>query len=100
MTARETTLNGESILSIEAATPSGADLELRSARRGQINVSLSRSNQVEVFVSNVHASKVMVGRLSDVVHCLFVGPASIDITPAASADVDAWLGRLAQAISA
>lgn len=100
MTSRETTLAGSNILSIPAGTPNGADLELRTERRGQINASLSRNNQVDVYLNSVHASRVMVGRVTDQVHTLFIGPASIDITPAAAAAIDAWLGRQIQAISA
>jgi hypothetical protein len=100
MTARESTLNSQSILSISDATPSGADIELRSARRGQINANLSRNNQVELYINSVHASQVMVGRITDGLHCVFIGPASIDITPTASVAIDAWLGQQLKAISA
>lgn len=100
MTARETTLAGSDILSIGSATPSGADLELRTARRGQINASLSRNNQVELYVNSIHASQVMVGRITDALHCLFIGPVSIDITPTAAAAIDAWLGKQLKAATA
>ena len=53
MSARESTLNGQSILSITAATPSGTDLELRTSRRRQINASLGHNNQVEVYINSV-----------------------------------------------
>jgi len=100
MTARESTLAGQSILSIAAATSSGTDLELRTERRQQINASLSRNNQVELYINSVHASQVMVGRITDGLHAVFVGPVSIDITPAAASAIDAWLGRQLQAIRA
>lgn len=97
MNARETTLNNQHILTIEAATPSGADLELRTERRRQINASLSRNNQVELYINSVDASKVMTGRITDGLHALFIGPVSIDITPEAAAAIDAWLAAMSQA---
>jgi hypothetical protein len=97
MTARETTLNGQHILSIEAATPSGSDIELRTDRRRQINASLSRNNQVELYINSVDASKVMTGRITDGLHGLFIGPVSIDITPTAATVIDAWLSAAQQA---
>lgn len=100
MTARETTLNGQSILSIPAGTPNGADLELRTERRRQINVSLSRNNQVDVYVNSVHSAQVMVGRINGDLHCLFIGPACIDITPSAALYINAWLAERLKAISA
>jgi hypothetical protein len=100
MSARETTLNGQSILSIIAATPSSADVELRTERRRQINASLSRNNQVELYINSVDASQVLTGRITDGLHALFIGPVTIDITPSAAASIDAWLGRHLQAISA
>ena len=100
MSARETTLAGSNILSITDATPSGADLELRTARRRQIHTSLSRNNQVELSINSVGASQVMFGRITAELSCLFVGPVAIDITPTAAAAIDAWLGKQLQAISA
>lgn len=100
MSVRETTLNGQHILSIESATPTGADIELRTERRRQINASLSRNNQVELYINSVDASQVMTGRITDGLHALFIGPVSIDITPTAAIAIDEWLGRHLQAISA
>jgi hypothetical protein len=96
MSARETSLNGQSILSISAATPSAADVELRTERRRQINASLSRNNQVELYINSVDASKVMTGRITDGLHALFIGPVSIDITPTAAKVIDDWLSRQRQ----
>ena len=100
MSVRETTLAGSDILSIGSATPSGADLELRTARRGQINASLSRNNQVDIYVNSIHVSQVMVGRITAELSCLYIGPVSIDITPDTATIVDAWLGKQLKAISA
>jgi len=100
MTARETTLNGQSILSITAATPSGTDLELRTSRRRQINASLSHNNQVEVYINSVDISQVMVGRITEGLHAVFIGPVSIDVIPSAAVAIDAWLGRQLQAMRA
>lgn len=93
MSAHETTLNGQPILSITDATPTGMDLELRSARRRQINASLSRNNQVDLYINSVDASEVMVGRITGDLRCLFIGPAAIDITPVAAEAIDAWLAE-------
>lgn len=97
VSSRETTMNGQHILSIESATPTGADIELRTDRRRQINASLSRSNQVELYINSVDASQVMTGRITDGLHGLFIGPVSIDITPAAATAIDAWLRTALQA---
>jgi hypothetical protein len=94
MSASETTLNGQHILSVESATPTGADIELRTDRRQQINASLSRSNQVELYINSIDASKVMTGRITDGLHALFIGPVAIDITPAAATAITEWLSQL------
>ena len=93
MSARETFLNGQSILSVGDATPSGADIELRTERRQQINASLSRNNQVELHINSVPVSNVMTGRITDGLHALFIGPASSDVTPSAATAIDEWLAR-------
>lgn len=91
MTVTQSILDGAPILSITHATPTGMDLELRGARRRQVFASLCVGNQTVLYINAVHATQVMVGRITDELHCLFIGSAAIDITPAAASAINAWL---------
>lgn len=99
-TARETTLNGYSILSIEAATPANLALELRCGRRGEVFATLGVGNQVHIYLNTVPLPQVMVGRINDQLSCLYIGHAAIDVLPEAAAAIDAWLGKQIKAAAA
>lgn len=92
MTATETTLNGRSILSIEDATPTGMALEIRAARRDTVVLNLHLATVPCLYVNNVPIQDVLVGRISDELSCLYVGPVAIDVRPEAAAVLNAWIG--------
>lgn len=81
------------IFALAAATPTGMDLELRSARRNQVFASLTFNHHTVLYVNTVDASQVLVGRITDEVSCLFLGQVAIDITPRAADAIRAWLGQ-------
>lgn len=100
MSGTETTLNSQHILSIAAATPTGLDIEVRISKRRMMSAVLYRDHHQLVSVNGVPAKDVFVGRITDDLRCLFIGAASIDVTPAAADAIDAWLARQLQALTA
>lgn len=100
MSVTHSTFNGHPVLSIESATPTGLHMELRGARRRTVFMSLMQGEHVVMHINTVDLSQVMVGRITDQVHCLFIGHAAIDITSAAAAEINVWLGKqIARAIA-